>query len=378
MPKQLGIIGAGQLAQMTAIALQKYRAGLDLELTIQASSGEDIANPYADRLIVGHDYRQLLTTCEVITFENEFVETARLRTISDQTREPLFLPSLSLMAILTDKYLQRQHLQSYGLPVPRFLPVYDRDNLITSAYQLGFPCVLKARRHGYDGKGTWIIKSLPQLLTAWQTMGQVPAILEEFMGFSHELAVMIVKDYTHTVFYPVVQTIQQQQICTQVIAPAPVSPSLLTQAQTVSAKVADSLSSPGIYGLELFAVPDRGIVINEIAPRPHNSGHYTIEGCNVSQFDQLLRLVVGLPLISPQMQSPVAVMFNLLGLENSANNYQSQRQQIAQLPNTHVHWYGKSRSQIGRKLGHVTVLGSDLSEILATGQIIDVLWKEQN
>jgi len=375
MPKPVGIIGAGQLAQMTAIALHEHRAELDLELTIQASSPEDVANSYADRLLVGSDYRELVNTCTTITFENEFIDPYQLRTIIDPAKEPRFLPSLHLMATLTDKYHQRQHLQKHGLPLPRFLPVYDRDSLITSAYSLGFPCVLKARRHGYDGKGTWISQSLPQLLEAWQTIGQVPALLEEYIGYTHELAIMVVKNEYQTILYPLVQTIQQQQICTQVIAPAPIPPSLSTKAITIAEKVAHSLPSAGIYGIELFVVPHENIIINEIAPRPHNSGHYTIEACHVSQFYQLLRLTADLPLIPPQMRSPIAVMINLLGQGNSSDNYQQKREKIRELPNLHLHWYGKSRSQLGRKLGHVTILGNDLAEVLSIGQSVEAIWQ---
>jgi len=233
---------------------------------------------------------------------------------------------------------------------------------------------LKARRNGYDGQGTKIVNSGTELIDAWQAMGKVPALVEEKIDFELELAVMIARSQTgECLTYPVVETHQLNQVCTHVIAPARIDKAIAIQVQDIAKAIAHNLDAVGIFGIEYFLTSDGKVSVNEIAPRTHNSGHYTIEACQTSQFEQLLRIVTEMPLGSVEMRSPVAIMVNLLGYEDTGSDYQDIRNRLQNLPNTFVHWYGKV-SKVGRKLGHVTVLTEDYKNIETTISVINAIW----
>ncbi|MDZ8225596.1 5-(carboxyamino)imidazole ribonucleotide synthase [Nostoc sp. ChiVER01] len=360
--KRVGVIGGGQLAWMMADAAQK----LGVELVVQTPSVHDPAVSIAkETLFAPVDDATateiLAQKCDVITFENEFVNLDALSVLAYQG--VCFRPRLEALAPLLDKYHQRCYLRDLGLPVPQFLAFDEVENLKSQIEYLGFPVVLKSRRHGYDGQGTFIIQdftSLEQKLsdeTTTKTLNQSLFLLEEFIPFERELAIIAVRSVEgEIVTYPVVETQQEQQVCRRVIAPAEITPNQVAEIEAIAHTLLNSLEVVGIFGIELFLGTNGKILVNEIAPRTHNSGHFSIDACETSQFEQHLRAVCGLPLGNPALQCVGAVMVNLLGYENSHNDYQSQRQQIAQIPQAHVHWYGKTESRPGRKLGHVTVL----------------------
>jgi 5-(carboxyamino)imidazole ribonucleotide synthase len=221
---------------------------------------------------------------------------------------------------------------------------------------------LKARRHGYDGQGTFIIKdreSLKQKLELYNTNveNQNNFLLEEFIPFERELAVIAARSVSGEVcIFPVVETQQEEQVCRRVFAPAEISPEVAFEIEHIARTLLDSLKAVGVFGIELFLKDDDKVLINEVAPRTHNSGHFSIDACVTSQFEQHLRAVCGMELGNPAMICPMAVMVNLLGYETSESDYIYKRQQIEQIPHAHLHWYGKTQSRPGRKLGHVTVL----------------------
>jgi 5-(carboxyamino)imidazole ribonucleotide synthase len=370
--KRIGVIGGGQLAWMMAIEAQK----LGLEMIVQTPSGDDPASAIATKAIFAPiddatATAQLAQHCDVITFENEFINLEALQPLAQQG--VCFRPRLEALAPLLDKYQQREYIKQIGLPVPRFtLPTSDP---VESPYD--FPMVVKARRHGYDGRGTFIIRSQEQLQDICQRLDPTDILLEAFVPFERELAVMVARGVGgEVVVYPVVETQQENQVCRRVFVPAQVSDTVRQQVQTFAQKLLDNLDVVGIFGIEFFLTPDEKVLVNEIAPRTHNSGHYSLDGCDISQFAMQLQAVAGFPLETPQTKTPSAVMVNLLGYEHAHHDYADKRQQLSQIPHAFVHWYGKSESRPGRKLGHVTVLleSTQPSEAQAMAQKVESIW----
>lgn len=359
--KRVGVIGGGQLAWMMADAAKK----LGVELVVQTPSMNDPAVSISvENIFASVDdanaTAELAKKCDVITFENEFVD---IEALSKLAQDVCFRPQLEGLTPLLDKYHQRCYLRDLGLPVPRFVALdlaFAEDATLS---QLGFPVVLKTRRHGYDGQGTFIIKeieSLKQKLELFNIKGvesQGNFLLEEYIPFERELAVIAARSFRgEVVIYPVVETQQEEQVCRRVIAPADISPKVAVEIEKIARTLLNSLQTVGVFGIELFLTADDKVLVNEVAPRTHNSGHFSMDACVTSQFEQHLRAVCGMELGNTAMICPSAVMVNLLGYEISQSDYMSKRQQIEQIPQAHVHWYGKTQSRPGRKLGHVTVL----------------------
>jgi 5-(carboxyamino)imidazole ribonucleotide synthase len=380
--KRVGIIGGGQLAWMMGDAAKK----LGVELLVQTPSKYDPAVSIAQETIFAQvdDARAteiLATKCDVITFENEFVNLDALSLLAQ--KGVCFRPRLDALSPLLDKYHQRCYLRDLGLPVPQFFALDELESFKSKMRYLGFPVVLKSRRHGYDGQGTFII---PDLVTLQEkanesitnkTSSQSLFLLEEFVPFERELAVIAARSVDgEIVTYPVVETQQEQQVCRRVIAPARITPNQVAEIKAIAHTLLDNLQVVGVFGIELFLTADGKMLVNEIAPRTHNSGHFSLEACETSQFEQHLRAVCGLPLGNPTLQCAGAVMVNLLGYENSQSDYQSQRQQLADIPQGHVHWYGKTESRPGRKLGHVTVLlaHQHQDKLSAIAHTIESIW----
>jgi 5-(carboxyamino)imidazole ribonucleotide synthase len=363
--KRVGIIGGGQLAWMMA----KEAAALELEINIQTPEATDVAVSLAQRTVLAAiddvaATANLAQDCDWITFENEFVDVAALGALPDIC----FRPPLSALVPLLDKYDQRQYLQQLGLPVPRFCAGQDYQSL-----DWQFPIVVKARRNGYDGQGTHIVKNAEAL--AALPLEQM--LIEEFVPFTCELAVIAARSATgQIVVYPIVETQQVAQVCRRVYTTVAVNEQVRQEIDRLAHQILDNLGTVGVMGIELFLTADGRILINELAPRTHNSGHLTIEACHTSQFAQHLLAVAGRALGDPRLNCAGAVMVNLLGYEATTNDYLAQRAQIAALPHTHLHWYGKNQARPGRKLGHVTVILAKDSRALAiaTAQQIEDLW----
>ena len=371
--KRVGVIGGGQLAWMMADAAKK----LGIELVIQTPSQTDPAVAIATQTIFGAIDDADLTAdlaaiCDVITFENEFVNLESLSKLAAQG--VCFRPSLEALKPLLDKYDQRCYLRDRQLPVPKFLALEAGFSLQTAD-----PIVLKTRRHGYDGQGTFILKTAEELEAVLKTLHDQPLLVEEFVPFERELAVMAARSVTgEIVVYPIVETQQENQVCRRVIAPADLPTATVMEVETIAHTLLESLQVVGIFGIELFLTREGKILVNEVAPRTHNSGHYTIDACTTSQFEQQLRAVCGLPLGSPALTCDGAVMINLLGYEHSESDYLDKRQQLAEIPGAVVHWYGKTESRLGRKLGHVTVLLKNSSDFrqraIEISHKIEAIW----
>ncbi|MBT9311477.1 5-(carboxyamino)imidazole ribonucleotide synthase [Leptothoe kymatousa] len=356
--QNIGIIGGGQLAWMMGPAAKK----LGLRLIIQTPHPSDPAVAIADGLELGAVADATITAalakqCNVISFENEFIDLPALQKLAQQGTG--FYPQLRCLAPLLDKYDQRRYCQQLGLPSPRFTTLEseaDLGQLDKRAASIGFPIALKTRRHGYDGQGTFILKSLEQVKTTWAQLTYQPVLLEAFVPFERELAVMVARSQDGKVaVYPVVESQQINQVCRRVIAPAAVGEAVVQQVNHIATQLVTKLDVVGIFGIELFLTADGQVLINEIAPRTHNSGHYTLDACFTSQFEQQLRAVSGLPLGSADMKCAQAVMINLLGFETATSDYQEHQNSLAALANAHLYWYGKQESRPGRKLGHITL-----------------------
>jgi len=372
--KRVGVIGGGQLAWMMASAAEK----LGIELVVQTPNQDDPAVAIASKTIFAAvddatATATLAARCDVVTFENEFVDLQALAPLAEQG--VCFRPGLQVLSPLLDKYHQRCYLQQIGLPVPKFATLEN----ISDPWQ--FPLALKSRRHGYDGQGTFIIQdadALQRTLTSFAGK-QTSFLVEEFVPFVKELAIIAARSPSgEIVTYPVVETQQKNQVCHRVIAPADISPELTSQIGEIACSLLNNLQAVGIFGIELFLLGDRQVLLNEIAPRTHNSGHFSIDACECSQFEQHLRAVCNLPLGSTALLSPGAVMVNLLGYEDAENDYLVKRQQIAALPQAYVYWYDKKTSRPGRKLGHVTVLLDRIGDAEAIAQTIESIWYSQN
>ena len=385
--KRVGIIGGGQLAWMMADSAQ----ALDIKLAIQTPHPTDPAVGIATETIFAAiddaaATAELASRCDVITFENEFINLEALMPLAQQG--VCFRPRLEALAPLLDKYHQRCYLEDIGIPQPGFMvlegEVGNEEFIHAASFgqpmnlnELEFPLVLKARRHGYDGQGTFIIQDSSSLQEIWKKLEYKPVMLEKFVPFERELAVMAARSVTgDMVVYPVVETQQEEQVCRRVIVPPEISPEVVAEVEAIARTLLNSLQVVGVFGIELFLTSDGKALVNEVSPRTHNSGHYTLDACETSQFEQQLRAVTDLPLGSPALKCNSAVMVNLLGYEYSQNDYLEKRQKIATLPGTFVHWYGKSESRPGRKLGHVTALldSQQSSEALALSKEIESIW----
>jgi 5-(carboxyamino)imidazole ribonucleotide synthase len=350
---KVGVIGGGQLAWMMAQSAKI----LDIDLFVQTPSLNDPAVSLATDVVLAQvddskATEKLAEICDVITFENEFVNLQALQKVANQG--VCFRPSLASLSPLLDKYHQRCFLKDLGLSVPKF---EDYNPKSTNINQFSFPFVLKARRHGYDGQGTVIIHNQNELNSNLQNFGNTPLLVEEFIPFEQELAIIASRSINgKIVVYPVVETYQKNQVCHWVIIPANLTYSQTQQINDIASKLLTKLNYVGVLGIELFLTSSGEILVNEIAPRTHNSGHYTLDGCVTSQFAMQLQAITGQPLGDVSLKFPGCVMVNLLGFEHSHNNYQEKRAKISSLENTHLHWYNKIESRPGRKLGHVTVL----------------------
>ena len=349
--KRIGVIGGGQLAWMMAGAAQR----LGFDLVIQTPQKDDPAVSIATEVIFApiNDKAatiQLATRCDMISFENEFIDLESLQPLEEQG--VCFRPSLGVIAPLLDKYKQRCYIKHIGLPVPKFSTL---ENL--SSLDFSFPVVLKVRRHSYDGQGTFIIKTPEELEATTKGLEEKELMVEEFIPFERELAVMAARSVTGEVaVYPMVETYQPNQVCRWVIASGDISTEVQTEVKQIATYLLTKLEVVGILGIELFLTPQSQVLVNEIAPRAHNSGHYTLDACETSQFEMQLRALSGLPLGSTELNCSGAVMVNLLGYEYSRQDYLEKRQKISEIPGSYVHWYGKTDVRPGRKIGHVTVL----------------------
>lgn len=361
----VGMVGGGQLARMT------HQAAISLgqSLKVLATSAEDPAALVAPDVEIGaHTDRAALRTftqgCEVVTFDHEHVPGEQLRSLVDDGVTVHPGPAALLHA--QDKLVMRKKLAALGLPVPSYAEVTEVGDVLRFGAEHGWPCVLKTARGGYDGKGVIPLENPDDAEHAVSELLEAGALLvEQRVALRRELAAVIARSpFGQGAAWPVVETVQVGGVCVQVLAPAPeLSDALADQAQDLALKVANELGVVGLLAVELFET-DAGLVINELAMRPHNSAHWTIEGARTSQFEQHLRAVLDYPLGSTVMTAEAVVMANVLGAATEPEMRIDERLHhlFARFPQVKVHLYGKAARQ-GRKIGHVTMLGESMAEV---------------
>ncbi|HKE99516.1 MAG TPA: 5-(carboxyamino)imidazole ribonucleotide synthase [Actinomycetes bacterium] len=358
------MVGAGQLARMT------YQAAVDLgiELEVLAAGRHDPAAQVAAGVALGAptDARALTALadrCDVLTFDHELVDLELLGRL--EAAGHVLRPSPAALLAAVDKRHQRARLAAAGLPVPAARPAGDAAEVAAFAGEHGWPVVLKAARGGYDGRGVWVVDGpAPAAARVAAAGGRgVPLLVEAFVPIEREVAVLVARrPGGQAVVWDVVETVQQEGICRELLAPARVPGPLAARARSLGTRIAELLGVVGLLAVELFVAGDE-LLVNELAMRPHNSGHHTIEGAVTSQFGNHLRAVLDLPLGSTAASAPAAATVNVLGGPDGADPRDRLRQALA-VDGVRVHLYGKA-PRPGRKLGHVTALGGELDEALA-------------
>jgi phosphoribosylaminoimidazole carboxylase PurK protein len=364
----VAMVGGGQLSRMTHQAAIALGQSLRVLATDPAESAALVA---ADVLIGDHrelaDLRRLAAGATVVTFDHEHVPTQHLQALVDAGHR--VAPGPGALVHAQDKLALRRALAAAGEPQPAWAEVASGADVAAFAAEHGWPVVLKTPRGGYDGKGVFVVDDeayAADLVAAHGTL-----LVEERVTMVRELAAQVARSpFGQVAVWPVVETVQRDGVCNEVLAPAPgLSEELATAAQELAVRIADRLDVVGMLAVELFQT-DTGIVVNELAMRPHNSGHWTIEGARTSQFEQHLRAVLDYPLGSTAMTAPVVVMANVLGGAAAEPDWtgpgldERVHHCMAHWPDVKLHWYGKGQRR-GRKLGHVTALGDELAQVRA-------------
>lgn len=365
MDKTVGVLGGGQLGRMLVEAANLLDIKINF-LDTGLSSAKQVSNhgghlegSFKDPAKI----KELAAISDVLTVEIEHVDTHILEEISPTVDVQ---PSWKTIRMIQDKYLQKEHLQGHGVATAQSVPLAEAtvEELSKAAQTLGLPLMLKSRREAYDGKGNFPVKTKDDFTAALAALGgNKDLYAEKWANFRMELAVMVVKTKDQVLSYPTVETVHENSICKLVYAPARgVSESVNARAQELARKAVDAFWGKGVFGVEMFLLPDDTLLINEIAPRPHNSGHYTIEACPVSQYEAHLRAILDLPLLERDLHlREPAIMLNILGGEAPDSHLLFAREAIKQ-PSTKLHLYGKGAARKGRKMGHITVFAPSMSE----------------
>ncbi|WP_236831003.1 5-(carboxyamino)imidazole ribonucleotide synthase [Blastococcus sp. KM273128] len=364
----VAMVGGGQLARMT----QQAAIALGQSLRVLAAGPEESAALVSADVRIGDhrdlgDLRALADGATVVTFDHEHVPTEHLRTlVAEGTR---VAPGPEALVHAQDKLVLRRALAEAGEPQPAWVEARTVHDVTAFADEVGWPVVLKTPRGGYDGKGVFVVHGPDAVAELLERHGTLLA--EERVRMVRELSAQVARSpFGQVAVWPVVETVQRDGVCAEVYAPAPGLPDeLATAAQELAVRIADSLGVVGMLAVELFETPE-GVLVNELAMRPHNSGHWTIEGARTSQFEQHLRAVLDYPLGATEMVAPVVVMANVLGGAAAQEDWSGPalderiHHLMAHWPDVKLHWYGKTQRP-GRKLGHVTALGADLPEVRA-------------
>ncbi|MDI1460454.1 5-(carboxyamino)imidazole ribonucleotide synthase [Catellatospora sp. KI3] len=355
----VGMIGGGQLARMT----HQAAIALGQSLRVLATDPDESAALVAADVQLGRHtdlaaLRDFAKSCDVVTFDHEHVPGEHIRALAAEGHK--VFPGADALHYAQDKHAMRRRLSELGAPVPRWAPLRTAAELV----EFGLPAVVKTARGGYDGRGVFVVSD-PAEITDLLASG-AELIVEEKAALRRELAVQVARSpYGQVAVYPVVETVQRDGICVEVLAPAPdLAEDTALEAQQLAIRIANELGVVGLLAVELFETPD-GLVINELAMRPHNSGHWTIEGARTSQFEQHLRAVLDYPMGDTSLAAPAVVMVNVLGgPEGGIGIDERVHHLMAAEPGVKLHLYGK-QTRPGRKIGHVTALGADLDDCRA-------------
>ncbi|WP_416148735.1 5-(carboxyamino)imidazole ribonucleotide synthase [Salipaludibacillus sp. HK11] len=356
--KTVGILGGGQLGRMMALAAREmgYRVAV-LEPTPDSPCGQvadyQIESAYDD--LKGAE--KFVELCDVLTYEFENIDAETATWLEKQA----YLPQGSdLLEITQNRIHEKQAIKSFQVPVVRYRALETQAELQKAREALGLPAVLKTTRGGYDGKGQQVIRTNNDIPVAWKEMeGKGPFVLESWVPFDKEISIVVTRSTTgEMTTFPIAENIHVNNVLHQSIVPARIPYEIEQQAVEIATHLAESFHLIGTLAVEMFVTDDNIVYVNELAPRPHNSGHYTMEACETSQFEQHIRAICGWPLGKTNLLKP-AVMVNILGehVDDVIKNLEG-------LPDGHVHLYGKKESRTGRKMGHITFLTDDVEQTL--------------
>ena len=360
----LGIIGGGQLGKMIGMEAKRMSinvAFLDPDENCPASTIADlmIVSDYKDQKAI----LQLARKSDVLTYEIELANSSVLRDL--ESRGHVVHPASSVLSTIQNKLRQKRFLKSKGIPVPEFEQVTSIEQARKSSKKFGYPILLKACEDSYDGRGNFLVRSSKDVERGINYFERRMCVIEKFIHFTKELSVMVARNTRgQIVSFPVVENIHSDNILDTSIVPARVNRQVESNAKSMAEKVVKCLRGVGIFGIEMF-LKDNKLMINEIAPRPHNSGHYSIEACSISQFEQHIRAILGLPLVKPRLLSPV-VMMNILGGPDYSGKYSFKGiDKVLAVPGVKLHFYGKQITKPQRKLGHFIVTAESIQEALS-------------
>ncbi len=360
---KLGFLGAGQLARMSGV--QAFRYGIQIGVFSDRDENEPVQfmTPYSTTgsYDSANDLSKFATECDVVTLENEFIDSSILRKAQKQSGTNIF-PSPDTFSLIENKLIEKQTFEDAGIPVTPYKLIKNVSDLKEFGQTHGWPYVLKSSKGGYDGYGNETVQNIKEAKEAFDNLGGHDShdiVAEAFINFTHELAVQVARNETGHVVYPCCETVQENHICVAVKSPAPVSTSIQQKAQELAVKATEAIDGKGLFAYEFFLTQDENLLLNESAPRPHNSGHYTIEGCVTSQFENHVRAVMGLPLGSTELRTAAVAMINLLGTDERDAQVDNALEALAQ-GDGHLHIYGKLDSRPGRKMAHYTLLGDDM------------------
>lgn len=358
MPKILGIIGGGQLGMMLTEAAKKMPQDISKVVVLDPTKDCPAARAGAEQIMADFKDKnaivELSLKSDMITYEIESGNSEVLESL----KAPVSVnPSPSTLKIIQDKFSQKTFLKENGLPVPDFVAVESVEGLERALGSFGYPALLKARRDAYDGRGNFRIESKSQIQSAYNLFKGRPMMLEKWVDFGMEVSVIAARN-THgeIATYPVVENVHRENILEMTIAPARVGAAVAAEAEKIAIKTMEVLHGAGVFGIEMFVTKDDRVVINEIAPRVHNSGHHTLQSSETSQFEQHLRAILGLPLGSTKLRH-YAVMRNILGPKGFAGRYKPITLQSSR--GVYLKMYNKDEAKPQRKLGHVNVVDED-------------------
>ena len=373
--KILGIIGGGQLGMMLTEAAKKFPEQISEVIVLDPTEycpasqagAKQIKADFKDKNAIN----ELASRADILTYEIESGDSNVLKSMEDKVT---INPSPETLRIIQDKFLQKTFLFENQLPVADFVAIESFSDLKEKISKFGFPVLLKTRRDAYDGRGNFLIKSDEDIVLAYEQFDGQPMMLEKFIDFKMEVSVMAVRNTEGEIAaYPVVENIHEDNILRITIAPARVSPDIVKKADEVAKKTMKVLHGAGVFGIEMFVTNDENILINEIAPRVHNSGHHTLHSSKTSQFEQHLRAVLGLKLGATELVHPT-IMYNILGPKEFKGRYKPV--EFPSQEGVFLKMYGKNDSKPKRKLGHINIV--DLQNNLGVEGLIKKLDKIKN
>jgi 5-(carboxyamino)imidazole ribonucleotide synthase len=368
--KKIGIIGGGQLGKMMILEAKKMGFYVTVLDPTEKCPAHCLVN---EHIIADFDDKEAITLLaeksDVVTYEFEHIDADTLTTLEEKGKK--IYPTAKSLKVIQNKYTQNVLMRDNGLPVPEFCHIASLKDLQEAGKQYGYPFMLKTCTGGYDGKGNFCVGSAEEITEAYSALGEgrIPLMAERFFPFIMEISVLACRGISGEIqIYPVAENIHQDSILSETRVPAHISAQTTQKAMDLAKRVMEIFEGVGMFCVEMFVDADGNVAVNEVAPRPHNSGHYTIEACVCSQFEQHIRAVTGLPLGSPELLQPV-VMRNLLGEEG----YQGKAvicgaDKVLSIAGASLHIYGKEESKPKRKMGHITVIANKLEDAIKNAE----------